>query len=207
MNTYRLSGMVVVAALAMTAAAGAQQVERRVVERQTAEPPAGAVMQKGPRPVIPLDVQVVIGRYQGEKRISSVPYLLAVNANSSGVVQLTIGSEVPVQSTTFTPVGENKTAQPLRSYNYRNVGTSISSSAQSTEDGRFELEMSIDESSLGVNAFDTQGAPANELPVFKSFKTRNKLLLRDGQARQFTAATDRISGETIRIEVTLTVLK
>ena len=45
------------------------------------------------------------------------------------------------------------------------------------------------------------------MPVFKSFKTRNRLLLRNGQTRQFTAATDRVSGETVRIEVTLTVVK
>jgi type II secretory pathway component GspD/PulD (secretin) len=195
----RLSVMVVIAALATTGVARGQA--------PPPQPAAGSVVQKGTRPVIPLDVQVVIARYQGDKRVSSVPYLLAVNANSSGVAQLNIGSEVPVQSTTFQPVGDNKISQPLRSYNYKQVGTSISSSAQSTEDGRFELEMSIDESSLGVNAFDTQGAPATELPVFRSFKARNKLLLRDGQSRQFTAATDRISGETIRIEVTLTVVK
>ena len=202
MSMDRLSVMVVIATLATTGVARGQA-------QPAPQPSAGSVVQKGTRPVIPLDVQVVISRYQGEKRISSVPYLLAVNANSTGQgqAQLNIGSEVPVQSTTFQPVGDNKTAQPLRSYNYRNVGTSISSSAQSTEDGRFELEMSIDEISLGVNAFDTQGAPANELPVFKSFKTRNKLLLRDGQSRQFTAATDRVSGETIRIEVSLTVVK
>jgi len=201
---YRLAGtvMVMVAALAAAGAARGQPQQA-----PAPLPSAGSVVQKGTRPVIPLDVQVVISRYQGEKRISSLPYLLAVNANSAGIAQLTIGSEVPVQTTTFQPIGDNKTSQPLRSYNYRNVGTSISSSAQSTEDGRFELELSIDESSVGVNAFQSGGTPATEMPVFKSYKTRNKLLLRDGQSRQFTAATDRVSGETIRIEVTLTVVK
>ena len=48
-------------------------------------------------PVIPLEVQVVIAKYQGEKRISSLPYILAVNANSSQA-QLNIGAEVPVLS-------------------------------------------------------------------------------------------------------------
>ena len=45
------------------------------------------------------------------------------------------------------------------------------------------------------------------MPVFKSFKARNRILLRPGVMRQFTAATDRISGETVRIEVTLTTVK
>jgi hypothetical protein len=41
----------------------------------------------------------------------------------------------------------------------------------------------------------------------RNFKSRNRLLLRDGQTRQYTAATDRVNGETIRIEVTLRVVK
>jgi hypothetical protein len=35
----------------------------------------------------------------------------------------------------------------------------------------------------------------------------NTLVLRDGQSRQFTAATDRVSGAVVRIEVTLKVAK
>jgi hypothetical protein len=45
------------------------------------------------------------------------------------------------------------------------------------------------------------------MPAFRNFKSRNRLLLRDGQTRQYTAATDRITGETVRIEVSLKVVK
>ena len=174
----------------------------------TAQDPTVAAPQPGARPVqqrpaiVPLDVQVVIGKYQGDKRISSVPYLLAVNANSSQA-QLNIGSEVAVPVTNFVPIGtDDKAKPPMRSFNYRNIGTSISASAQSVDADRFELDLSIDETGVGTNAVD-----GNDLPTFKTFKTRNKLLLRSGQSRMFTAATDRVSGETVRIEVTLTVVK
>jgi hypothetical protein len=40
-------------------------------------------------------------------------------------------------------------------------------------------------------------------PVFRSYESRNTLLLRNGQSRQDIAATDRVSG--VRIEVTLRV--
>lgn len=199
MNSHLIVWMVAAVALTLTSPAAAQQPGDA----------AATAAQRNDRPaIVPLDVQVVIAKYQGEKRISSVPYVLAVNANSTGA-QLTIGTEVPVTTTAFAPApaGDSKAAQPLRSYNYRTVGTVISSSAQSTADGRFELEISIDESSLGTTAPDSPGSPAADMPVFKNFKTRNKLLLRSGQVRQFTAATDRVSGETIRIEVTLTVVK
>ncbi len=37
--------------------------------------------------------------------------------------------------------------------------------------------------------------------------TENLLVLRDGQSRQYSTATDRLSGESIRVDVTLTVLE
>jgi len=45
------------------------------------------------------------------------------------------------------------------------------------------------------------------VPVFRAFRARNTLVLRDGQTRTFTAAADRVSGEMVRVEVTLHVLK
>jgi hypothetical protein len=35
----------------------------------------------------------------------------------------------------------------------------------------------------------------------------NNLVLRDGQTRQFTAATDRVTGEVVKVDVTLRVVK
>ena len=44
------------------------------------------------------------------------------------------------------------------------------------------------------------------VPVFRSFESSNTLVLRDGQSRQYTAAADRVTGESIRVDVALTVL-
>jgi type II secretory pathway component GspD/PulD (secretin) len=151
----------------------------------------------------------------GEKRVSSMPFVLAVNAAPPGQpaqpAQLNMGADVPVPVTSFTPAAG--TAQPLRSYNYRNIGTNIDCRASATDDGRFELTINVDENSVYAKGGDAKGADAagasgvDDLPAFRSFKSRNVLLLRDGQTRQYTAATDRVSGETIRIEVTLKVVK
>jgi hypothetical protein len=46
-----------------------------------------------------------------------------------------------------------------------------------------------------------------EPPVIRSFRLSNQVTLSDGQSTQFTAATDRITGEVVRAEVTLTVAK
>lgn len=168
-------------------------------------------------PLVSLDVQVVITRSQGDKQISRLPYTLAVTANSRNESQLNMGSEVPVPSTTFTPMAAAKPPQggappepptPLRSFSYRTVGTVISCRAASGADGQYELTLSVDDTS--VLASDQTTPPATivaSMPVFRSFKSRNTLLLADGQTRQYTAAADRVSGEVVRVEVTLKVVK
>jgi hypothetical protein len=48
----------------------------------------------------------------------------------------------------------------------------------------------------------------SDLPVMRTFRSRNnRVRLKDGQTRQLTTAVDRISGEMVRVDVTLTVVK
>ena len=48
---------------------------------------------------------------------------------------------------------------------------------------------------------------ATTLPVIRSFRASNNVVLKDGQTRQFTAAADRITGEVVKVDVTLKVAK
>jgi hypothetical protein len=163
-----------------------------------AQPPAKAL--------VPLEVEVVIARYDGAKRISSIPYTLAINANGTEV-QLNMGTDVAVPSTAFAPVANPETkAQPLVSYNYRSVGTQIQARATTTDDGRFDVRLDIDDSSVYTNPTPA-GSGIQGLPAFRNFRSRNTLLLRDGQMREYTAATDRVSGEVVKVSVTLRVVK
>ena len=155
--------------------------------------------------LVPLEIEVVISRYQDSKRLSSLPYTLAVNANGNEV-QLNMGTQVAIPTTSFTPVGDGgQAATPLRSYNYKDVGTRISSRATVTEEGRFDLQLNIDDSAVYTNP--TPGMAGGEMPAFRSFSSRNSLLLRDGQTREYSAATDRVSGEVVKVSVTLRVVK
>jgi hypothetical protein len=171
-----------------------------------AAPPA---VQAKPR--IPLQVQVVISRYKGDKRISSVPYTLSVNANTlldgGKPSSVRMGARIPVQNPGFVRTDGKPPEGPI-SFNYQNVGTNIDCYANGTADGRFELNISIEEESVYL---DDQPSPATSraggLPVFRNFRSSNELILRDGQSSQFTAATDRITGELVRVDVTLTVVK
>jgi hypothetical protein len=175
-------------------------------EAQPPTPPQPAPAARGRGPVIPLEVQLTISRYQGDKRISAVPYVLAVNTNSPEA-QLTMNVDVPVSTN---PQADDKT-QPFVSFNYRSVGTNIVCGAVSADDGRYEVTIGVDESTVVPTPDAASGSPQigtrGGMPAFRNFKSRNRLLLRDGQTRQYTAATDRITGETVRIEVSLKVVK
>jgi len=162
---------------------------------------------------VPLELQVVIARYQGEKRISSLPYVLSMKSTniSRGGASLRLGSRVPVRREVSTPAADGKPAATTNAVNYENVGTNIDAGASALEDGRYEVTLTISESSVITDtkqASDLRGASGmGEYPVFRSYQSTNTLFVKDGQTAQFTAASDRVSGEVVRVEVKLTVVK
>jgi hypothetical protein len=181
-----------------------------LAQDKPAEPPQPAPPTSSTR-VIPVRVQVVLTRVQGTKEISRLPYTLVINANDGGQSRATLrmGSQVPVKSTTFAPVADGKgPTQPLSSYSYRDIGTSIDCGPVTLTDGRYRFNLAIEDTSVYA---DTP-APAErssfvDAPAFRSFRNSTYLALRDGESTQFAAATDRINGEVVRVEVTLNVVK
>lgn len=155
-------------------------------------------------PGVNLKVDVVISRFQGDKRISSVPYTLSVDASARGDFSvLRIGSRVPVPNVNATPPSTDGKPQPFLSFNYQDIGTNIDCLARVTPDGRFSLQLRIDENSVHMNDPAPPGAPSPAVaPVFRSYRANNVVLVKDGQPTEFTAATDRINGETVRVSVT-----
>jgi hypothetical protein len=45
------------------------------------------------------------------------------------------------------------------------------------------------------------------MPAFRSFTSTFNVLMRDGQTQQHSSATDPVSGEVLRVEVSVAVLK
>jgi Bacterial type II and III secretion system protein len=165
----------------------------------TAAQPAA---QPASRAATALMLDVAIARYQGDKRVSNLPYSLAVNADNEPS-RLRIGGQVPVASPTIT--GDGKAPPATLSYSYRDIGTSIDARAAALDDGRFKVLITVDDTSVYADADNpggTKGAPS-----FRSFRSNNTLMLRDGQTAEFTTATDRISGEVTKVTVKLTVMK
>lgn len=155
---------------------------------------------------IPLRVQLVVSRYQGEKKISSIPYTLSVVANARESTSVRMGVQVPVPTTVFKESSGG--SAPVTSYNYRSVGTNIDCVARTINTGTFRLDLTVEDTSVFVP--EKEGpvvAAATGVPAFRTFTSRFNVLLRDGQTGQYTAATDPVSGEVLRVDVTMNVLK
>jgi hypothetical protein len=161
-----------------------------------------------------LSVEILVMRFQGEKKVSSLPYTLAVNANSftgsagGGVAQLRMGANVPVPSLVAPKDNPAGPAGPMPGpVNYQDVGTNIDCNAQRMDDGSFQLRISVQDTSVYTNIQDKTTPTVGEMPLFRKFSSTNMLVLSNGQTREFTAATDRVSGEIVRVSVTLRVVK
>lgn len=150
-----------------------------------------------PKPMVPVKVQVVIARYEGDKKVSSLPYTMSVTANGDRV-SLRMGSQIPVPSTSYQ---NGTTSNPVTSYTYHNVGTNVDCSAKTTDDGRFSVFVGIEDSSV------VERRAIDAAPTLRNFSATNTVVLRDGQTMQFTAAADKTTGEVVKVDVTLTLEK
>ena len=224
--TRRIKLAVALAAILASGTAGLAQPPAQPIQQAPPPlpPPPPPPLGVPPLPPLPpgapssdvgvdLSVEVTISRYQGDDLVSSLPYVLSLTADRDGRGSLRMGAEIPVMNRPM-PNNPANAAEPDPArflpgmgYQYRSVGTQIDSFARSAGGDRYKVTVIIDESSVygeDATAMDTFRAPG--VPVFRSFESSNTLVLRDGQSRQYTAAADRVTGESIRVDVALTVL-
>jgi hypothetical protein len=153
----------------------------------------------------PLKVTVVISRFQGDKKTSSMPYVLGVTANSDSTT-LRMGVQVPIVSRSQkSGVG----VVPMSAFSYRDVGTNIDCWAQTAPSGLYNLKFVVEDSSVHLSSGEKPGSPAvsDEIPSFRTFKVSFNALMREGQTTQYTSATDPVTGEVMKVDVTLNTMK
>ena len=157
---------------------------------------------------VPLNVQFVLSRYQNEKKISSMPYMLGVLSGGQKT-SLRIGTNVPVVVTTFAPKGDATGSVPQQSYTYRDVGTNIDCQAMNAGSGQYTLHVIVEDSSVHIDRSQGAGDKTvlRDVPAFRSFRASFAMLLREGQTMQYASATDPVSGEVMRIDVSLSLAK
>jgi hypothetical protein len=179
----------------MTASVGAQDKPAPSAQDRPAASPAP------PRPQIPVKIQLVLSRYQGEKKLSSVPYQMWVTTYE-GPSRLRMGVKIPVYA-----------GGGAGAYSYQDVGTNIDCAVVINPDGMYKVNLTLNDSSIYFPdpARPNTGIPppTNDTtpPAIRSFTSTFNILLRDGQTGQYTSAVDQASGEVLKIDATLNVLK
>lgn len=167
----------------------------------------------------PLRVQLLFVEMEGERKISSVSYLMHLLSYQEGdprlpdnTSRIRVGLKVPI-------VAQGKEGQ----IQYQDVGTNIDATAQKLADGRFLLALDVERQAVyslgglggvpgGVPGRGAAESPAQALgsasaPVIQAFRASVGLFVSDGQTIQTVVATDPVSGRVLRLDVTLTVVK
>jgi hypothetical protein len=148
--------------------------------------------QNRPGSPVSLKVSLVFSRYQGDKKISSVPHTLWATATDGRTpTSLRLGTQIPVPTTVF--------------------GKDIDVNASTALDGFYKIQITITDSSV---YYPDQSEPAARsttastgAPAFRNFNSSFTLYLKDGQTAQSTAVTDPVSGQSIKLDATLNVQK
>jgi len=142
--------------------------------------------------VTSLRVQVVFAEFDGDKKVSSLPYTFSVNADERRTrpnSQVRNGARIPILT-------------EKDKITYVDIGTNIDCSALLQDDGRFKLTMNVERSSLSP---DSDGP--NRAPIVRQFRAEINPVLKDGQTIESIVATDPLNGHVYHVTVTLNVLK
>jgi hypothetical protein len=170
-------------------------------KEKSAEPSKAA---EAPKAVTPLRVLVVFNEFDGDKKISSLPYTVLVNADDKGPqAAVRMGLRVPIETS----------AGPNKQWQYQDLGIDLDGRAERTDDGRFLLRLNIAKSSAyapnavqkpsGVEGVEISGGQ----PIIQLFRSQVNVLMRDGQTLQSTVASDPVTGHVLKVDVTLNVIK
>lgn len=167
------------------------------------EQPKTEEKAKSEEQITPLKVTVVFNEYDGEKKVSSLPYVLFLKAGAEhreywGSVRM--GLRVPIWT------GAKDSA-----IQYQDVGSNIDCWARPAAPGdRYAVDLRLVRQSLYAAKDDhpvDQKPDETHQPVMREFRSNSTITLRDGQTTQSIMATDPLNGHTIRVDVTLNVLR
>jgi hypothetical protein len=161
-------------------------------------PRAVAQSQEPEQAPTPVRVELVFSKYQDDDLTMRLPYTMLVNAEEEPQSHhLRMGIEVPVS------------VDSQGSQQYRNVGTNIDCRARTLSEGRYMIELTVEQSSVypaeSVIASGRQ-LQAEGNPLFRTFSSNFRPILRDGERVELTTATDPVSGEVSKVEVSLEIL-
>jgi hypothetical protein len=152
---------------------------------------------------VPIKVQIVFTEFDGDKKISSMPYSFVVVADEKigGYYSTTLRTGVRV------PIELDSKEQKIT---YLDIGSNIDCGIRTEDDGHFHLYLTFDRSALYPNksaAGESLVANPGGQPLVRQFRASENLILKDGQTSESLLSTDPHSGHTLRVSVTINVQK
>ena len=150
----------------------------------------------------PVKVQIVFAEFDGDKKISSMPYTFTVTTDEKAggnYTSLRTGIRVPIE----TEGKDQKTT-------YIDIGSNIDCGIMAEDEGRFHLHLIFERSELYPNkSKEGERLVANPggQPMVRQFRTSENLILRDGQTSENLVSTDPLNGHTFRVSVTINMQK
>ena len=144
---------------------------------------------------VPVKVQIVFSRYEGDRKTSSLPYTMLISANGDRV-QIQANANVPIPSSNG-------------SYTYTNVGTSIDCTVTTEAGGRYKVALNLRDN-LPIAPKNT-ASNANSKPpdtlTFGNFNYQGSISMKEGETKQIISSADRATGEVVKVDVTLNLDK
>ena len=145
-----------------------------------------------------LRVDIVLTEFNGDKKVSSLPYTIYTRVGEVPPSNIRMGVRVPIAS------GNSN------SFNYMNVGTDIDCRAQRLDSGSYDLNIGVNRSSIYTapkgDSEDQDIRALPDAPVVRNFDSRFDVSLREGETKEGTSAADPLNGHVLKISVTLHVL-
>jgi type II secretory pathway component GspD/PulD (secretin) len=148
-------------------------------------------------PSTTIKLQVVLSKYDGDKKVSSLPYILSLVPGTSG--SLRSGAEVPVPTTSVTTSADKPATT---SYTLQQIGTQIDATVSPTSDGKYNLKLTVTDRFTGT--LDPQSRVPN-VPSFRNVVIASQAILANAETMQFTSAPTPTTNEVFKVDVTLTV--
>jgi hypothetical protein len=94
--------------------------------------------------------------------------------------------------------------QGTLSTQFKNAGVSAQVSAKSLSDGSYHLDVTFEDSSPLGSGGGVTDIRAVDNPILRVVRAESRLSLHEGETVPFTSAVDPVSGEVVRVDVTVT---
>jgi hypothetical protein len=186
------------------------QDQSNAVERGAS--PAQQAPAIGTASIVPLKVTITLSKYQGDKKVSSLPYELTVRTdNNKASIRMTTQVPTPTfGAPTPAAADAGKPSPRIGPFRTIDVGTNIDCNATNLKDGRYAVTVTIEDSSIYEDSQRSDipnGSKVSGVSASRTYRTTNALVLRDGQSTEFTTAVDKMTGDVFKANVLLTVIK